>query len=71
MRPVVDPAGCVRAASGRQRFNVLGARDAVTRRLRSVTNTAVVNTDTMCRLLRRIAAEGRIGPVTVVLDTAR
>jgi hypothetical protein len=37
----------VRAASGRQRFNVLGAWDAVTRRLLAVTNTTVVNTDTM------------------------
>ena len=47
----------VRAASGRQRFNVLGAWDAVTRRLLSVTDTTVVNTDTMCQLLRAIAAE--------------
>ena len=61
----------VRAASGRQRFNVLGAWDAVTRRLLSVTNTTVVNTDTMCQLLRAIAAEGLVGPVTVVLDNAR
>lgn len=61
----------VRAASGRQRFNVLGAWNAVTRRLLSVTNTTVVNTDTMCQLLRAIAAEGWIGPVTVVLDNAR
>ena len=61
----------VRAASGRQRFNVLGAWDAVTRRLLNVTNTTVVNTDTMCQLLRAIAAEGLVGPVTVVLDNAR
>jgi transposase len=61
----------VRAASGRQRFNVLGAWDAVTRRLLSVTNTTVVNTDTMCQLLRAIAAEGLVGPVTLVLDNAR
>ena len=61
----------VRAASGRQRFNVLGAWNAVTRRLLAVTNTTVVNTDTMCQLLRRIAAEGLAGPVTLVLDNAR
>ena len=61
----------VRAASGRQRFNVLGAWDAATRRLLAVTNTTVVNTDTMCELLRRIAAEDLVGPVTVVLDNAR
>jgi transposase len=61
----------VRAASGRQRFNVLGAWNAVSRQLISVTNTTVVNTDTMCELLRKIAAEGLTGPITVVLDNAR
>ena len=61
----------VRAASGRQRFNVLGAWDAVARVLTTVTNTTVVNTDTMCDLLRAVAARGLVGPVTVVLDNAR
>ena len=61
----------VRAASGRQRFNVLGAWNAVTRQLIAVTNTTVVNTDTMCELLRKIAAEKLTGPITVVLDNAR
>lgn len=61
----------VRAASGRQRFNVLGAWNAVTRQLLSVTNTTVVNTDTMCELLRVLAAENLVGPVTLVLDNAR
>jgi transposase len=61
----------VRAASGRQRFNVLGAWDAVARRLITVTNTTVVNTETMCELLRKIAAVGLVGPITLVLDNAR
>ena len=61
----------VRAASGRQRFNVLGAWNAVTRELVSVTNTTVVNTATMCELLHKIAAQGLTGPITVVLDNAR
>jgi len=61
----------VRAASGRQRFNVLGAWNAVTRELIAVTNTTVVNTETMCELLRKIAAAGLIGPITMVLDNAR
>ena len=61
----------VRAASGRQRFNVLGAWNAITRELVAVTNTTVVNTDTMCELLRKIAAQGLAGPVTLVLDNAR
>lgn len=61
----------VRAASGRQRFNVLGAWNAVTRELIAVTNTTVVNTETMCELLRKIAAAGLTGPITLVLDNAR
>ena len=71
----------VRAASGRQRFNVLGAWNAVTRPLVSVTNTTVVNTtvtnttvvntDTMCELLRQIADQGLTGSITLVLDNAR
>ncbi|AWM37652.1 Integrase core domain protein [Gemmata obscuriglobus] len=61
----------VRAASGRQRFNVLGAWNAVTRALVSVTNSTVANTDTMCQLRRAIAAQDLVGPVTLVLDNAR
>jgi len=62
----------VRAASGRQRFNVLGAWDTAARTLTTVTNTTVVNTDTMCDLLRAVAARGGlVGPVTPVLDNAR
>ena len=61
----------VRAASGRQRFNVLGAWNAITNELVTVTNTTVVNTVTMCELLRKIAALGLAGPITLVLDNAK
>lgn len=61
----------VRAASGRQRFNVLGAWNAITQELVAVTNTTVVNTETMCELLRKIAEQGLTGPITLVLDNAR
>ena len=43
----------------------------MTHELISVTNTTVVNTETMCQLLRKIAALGLIGPITLVLDNAR
>ena len=61
----------LRAASGRQRFNVLGAWDAAARRLIAVTNTTVVNTETMCELLRKVAGSGLTGAITLVLDNAR
>ena len=51
----------VREASGRQRFNLLGAWNAVTRERITVTNTTVVNTATICELLRKIAALGLSG----------
>jgi transposase len=62
---------CVRAASGRQRFNVLGAWDAVAGTLTCVCNTTVVNTEIMCELLRKVAAQGLTQPITMVLDNAR
>ncbi len=43
----------------------------MTHELISVTNTTVVNTETMCQLLRKIAAMGLAGPITLVLDNAR
>jgi len=61
----------VKAAAGRQRYNVLGAWNAVTNTLVAVTNTTVVNADTVCELLRAIAAQSLGGPVTIVLDNAR
>ena len=43
----------------------------MTRQLIAVTNTTVVNTETMCELLRKIAGLGLTGPLTLVLDNAR
>ena len=60
----------VRGASGRRRYNVLGAWNAVTRRLIRVCNDTRVSSDTMVELLGRIATEVS-GAVTLVLDNAR
>ena len=45
----------------------------MTRQLIAMTNTTVVNTETMsgCDLLRKIAALGLTGPITPVLGNAR
>lgn len=61
----------VKAAAGRQRYNVLGAWNAVTNTLVAVTNTTVVSSETACELLRKIAAESVGRPVTLVMDNAR
>jgi len=61
----------IRAGSGRKRYSVLGAWNAVTNSLVSITTDATVNAETMCALLRRIATLGLTGPVRLVLDNAR
>lgn len=61
----------VRAASGRKRYNVLGALDAVTHRLVRVTNHDYINAESVCALLRAVAAASVGLPITLVLDNAR
>lgn len=60
----------VRAASGRQRYNVLGAINAITHELIHVSNQTYVTATTVCDLLRKIAAAGLPAPITLVLDNA-
>ena len=62
---------CVRAASGRQRYNVLGALNATTHHLIRVTNDGYITSTTVCELLRKIAALNLPTPVTLVMDNAR
>jgi transposase len=61
----------VPTGAGRQRYNVLGAVDAVTHELVRETNDGVVNQVTAGRLLRRIRERYPAGPITVVWDNAR
>lgn len=67
----------VRAASGRQRFNVLGAIDPIHLNMIDVTsaNTLAdpkyVNSQTVCELLERIRAQHPKEKVSLVLDNAR
>ena len=61
----------IRAASGRKRYSVLGAWNAVTNKLVRITTDATVTAETMCALLHKIAALGLRGPITLVLDNAR
>ena len=60
----------VRAASGRQRFHVLGALNAVTHELIQVSNHTYVTAETVCELLRKIAVAKLATPITLVLDNA-
>ena len=61
----------VRTGSGRQRYSVLGALDAVTRTLVRETTDGTVTGVTAGRLLLKVRAAFPTGPITVVWDNAR
>jgi transposase len=60
----------VKAPSGRQRFHVLGALNAITHKLVTVTNMTYIHAASVCELLEKLARRVR-RPITVVLDHAR
>jgi transposase len=63
---------CIRAASGRKRFNVLAALDCVSHKLIQVSNHSYINAESVCLLLRAVADAAIPGmPITLVLDNAR
>ena len=61
----------IRAPAGRQRFNVLGALNAITHELITVTNATYINAESVCELLRKLAALNLGIPITLFLDNAR
>lgn len=61
----------VKAPSGRKRFNVLGALDAITHKLITVTNDSYINAQSVCELLRKLHKLNLGIPITLVLDNAK
>lgn len=63
---------CIRAASGRKRYNVLAALDSVSHSLIQVSNHSYINALSVCELLRAVAKATlpRVA-ITLVLDNAR
>ena len=59
------------APSGRQRFNVLGALNALTHEVVMVTNETYITALEVAELLTRLAQQDLTVPLTVVLDNAR
>jgi transposase len=59
------------APSGRQRFNVLGALNAVTHELLTITNDTYITSHEVCQLLQQLAALNLAIPISLVLDNAR
>jgi transposase len=61
----------VRSPSGRKRFNVLGAFNAITQQLMTVTNETYINADSVCLLLQKVADLAYNVPITFILDNTR
>lgn len=61
----------MRSASGRQRFNVLGALDPFTLEVITVTNDTYINSHSVVQLLQQLRTRFPDEPLTLVLDNAR
>lgn len=61
----------IKAPAGRQRFNVLGAINAVSLELITVCNDQYINALSFCDMLRKIAELNLQIPITLVLDNAK
>lgn len=61
----------IRSPSGRKRYNVLGALNALTHQLITVTNETYITAESVCELLQKIAALGIQAPITIILDNTR
>ena len=61
----------IQAPAGRQRFNVLGALDAINHELVTITNDTYINAESFCQLLWKLRHLYPDIPITLVLDNAR
>ena len=61
----------IQAPSGRQRFNVLGALNAMTHELITITNDAYSTAESVCALFEKVANLYIGIPITIFLDNAR
>lgn len=57
--------------SGRQRYNVLGALNLITKKVHTFTNEKYINAEAVCELLKKIAAEYPGQIIHIILDNAR
>ncbi len=61
----------IRAPAGRQRFNVLGALNAITHELICVTTDTYITAESVCALLHKLATLNVTVPISIFLDNAR
>lgn len=61
----------IKAPAGRKRYNVLGAINAISHELITVTNDSYINAQSCCDLLWKLSRLLLSVPITLVLDNAR
>ena len=61
----------VKSASGRKRFNVLGALNAINHELITISNHSYINALSVCELLEKLHQLYRDLPIVLVMDNAR
>jgi transposase len=61
----------IKAASGRNRINVLGAVHAITKKVVTLTNTTYITAETLIEFLRLLKKKFCNKPIIIVLDNAR
>ncbi len=61
----------IKAPAGRKRFNVLGALNAYTHEIVTVTNDTYINALSICQLLEQLATKHVDGAITLIMDNAR
>jgi len=60
----------VKTASGRSRYNVLGALDFVTKKVETITNNSYIRSDSVIALIDKLVANSIGLPIKLILDNA-
>jgi len=76
LQPFVCALWCVtrmfiKAASGRNRINVLGAVNAITKQIHTLSNTTYISAETIVSFLQQLKEQYGNLPLKIVLDNAR
>lgn len=61
----------IKSPSGRRRFNVLGALDAITKEIITVVNETYINGQSVCDLMEEIAKRNIGIPIKLIMDNAK
>ena len=61
----------IKSPSGRRRFNVLGALDAITKEIITVVNETYINAQSVCDLMEVIAKRNLDIPIRLIMDNAK